>query len=84
MCPVCRLVHCERAPAGGADSGRALQNCTARGDELKGGPQVGLVKVYQLVPILTRTPGHQVGLYKAHSGIKWWSSEKLEHGYPRV
>ena len=23
----------------------------------------------------------QVGLYKAHSGIKWWSSEKLE---PRV
>ena len=31
--------------------------------------------------MLTHTPGPQVGLYKAHSGIKWWSSEKLE---PRI
>ena len=30
---------------------------------------------------LARTPGSQVGLYKAHSGTKWWSSEKLE---PRI
>ena len=34
------------------------------------------------MPILTRTPGPQVGLYKAHSGIKWWSSEKLEPRMP--
>ena len=34
-----------------------------------------------MVAMLTRTPGPQVGLYKAHSGIKWWSSEKLE---PRI
>ena len=33
------------------------------------------------MPILTRSPGPQVGLYKAHSGIKWWSFEKLE---PRI
>ena len=50
----------------------------ARSEWLKGDPKVGLVKVYQLVPILTRTPGPKVGLYKARSGIKWWSSEKLE------
>ena len=31
--------------------------------------------------MLTQTPGPQVALYKAHSGIKWWSSEKLE---PRI
>ena len=43
----------------------------ARGECLKGDPQVGLVKVYQLVPILTRTPGPQVGLYQAQSSIKW-------------
>ena len=53
----------------------------ARSEWLKGNPKVGLVKVYQLVPIVTRTPGPQVGLYKAHSGIKWWISEKLE---PRI
>jgi hypothetical protein len=34
-----------------------------------------------MVAMLTRTPGPQVGLYKAHSGIKWWSSEKLQ---PRI
>jgi len=34
-----------------------------------------------MVAMLTHTPGPQVGLYKAHSGIKWWSSEKLE---PRI
>ena len=33
----------------------------ARGERLKGDPQVGLVKVCQLVLILTRTPGPQVG-----------------------
>jgi hypothetical protein len=43
----------------------------ARGERLQGDPQVGRVKVYQLVPILTRTPGSQVGLlalqgYLAH------------------
>ena len=27
---------------------------------------------------LTRTPGPHVGLYKTHSGIKWWSPEELE------
>ena len=43
----------------------------ARSECLKGDPKVVLVKAYQLVPILTRTPGPQVGLYKAHSGIKW-------------
>ena len=53
----------------------------ARGEWLQGDPQVGLVKVYQLVPILTRTPGPQVGLYKAHNGTKWLRSEKLE---PRI
>jgi hypothetical protein len=53
----------------------------ARSECLEGDLQVGLVKVYQLVPIVTRTPGPQVGLYKARSGIKWWSSEKLE---PRI
>ena len=33
--------------------------------------------------MLTRTPGPQVDLYKAHSGIKWWSSEKLEPRIPQ-
>ena len=31
--------------------------------------------------MLIHTPGPQVGLHKAHSGIKWWSSENLE---PRI
>jgi len=47
----------------------------ARGECLKGDPQVGHVNLSR--HSLTRTPGPQVGLYKAHSGIKWWSSEKL-------
>ena len=50
----------------------------------KGDPPVRLVKVYQLVPIVTRTPGTQVGLYKVHSGIKWWSPEQLEPRTPQI
>ena len=34
-----------------------------------------------MVAMLIHTPGSQVGLYKAHGGIRWWSSEKLE---PRI
>ena len=34
-----------------------------------------------MVAMPTHTPGSQVGLYKAHGGIRWWSSEKLE---PRI
>ena len=34
-----------------------------------------------MVAMFTHTPGPQVGLYKAHSGNKWWSSEKLQ---PRI
>ena len=41
----------------------------------------GVCRYTQKVAMLTHTPGLQVGLYKAHSGIKWWSSEKLE---PRI
>ena len=35
-----------------------------------------------MVAMLTHTPGPQVGLCKAHSGIKWSSSEKLEPRTP--
>ena len=31
----------------------------------------------QKVPMLTRTLGPQVGLYKAQSGTKWWSAEEI-------
>ena len=56
----------------------------ARGEGLKGDPQLGHVKVYQLVPMLTRRPGPQVGLYNAYSSIKWWRSEKLNPRIPLI
>ena len=55
----------------------------ARGENLKGGPQVGHAKLYDIV-CRTRTPGPQVVLYKAQGDIKWWSCKEPEPWKPQT
>ena len=58
-----------------------LKNPALQCRRLAGRSSSGACELDQSRHSLTRTPGPQVGLYKAHSGIKCWSSEKLE---PRI
>ena len=37
-----------------------------------------------MVAMRTRTPGPQVGLYRAYRNLKWWSSEELEPRMPKI